>query len=363
MADQTTIKKEFIKTVSRTVSEFKLLAQKDSVLAAVSGGPDSVALLLSLLALREKYSLKIGIAHLNHELRGEESLRDESFTKTLADKLKVEFHGGRVNVRAYARANGLSIEEGGREVRYNFFKQIAKHHGYLKIATGHTKDDNAELILMNLLRGSGPKGLSGIPPLRDNLFIRPLIRVAKARIFQFLEIEKQSFMIDSSNKDTAYLRNKIRNQLIPHLKSEYNPEIIDALDRLGNILRLEEEYLEAETENLFGRCLIKTDNSSVSLSRELLSTLHQAPLNRVLRKAVKMVKKDLKRFSLAHINDIVEFCFFSSSGVSLDLPGQIRVYKDKDTIRIKKEDTPLRQIGTKQKQSRRMGQKKQEKES
>ena len=340
-----------------------MLEQKDSVLAAVSGGPDSVALVLSLLALKPSYAITIGIVHVNHMLRAEESLRDETFVKTLAAGLDLVFHCDRIDVKAHAKTHGLSIEEAGRDARYHFFKQIAKAHGYTKIATGHNKDDNAELVLMNLLRGAGPRGLSGIPPVRDGRYIRPLIRVSKRQITDFLKAEKQAYMFDSSNRDMVYLRNKIRYALIPHLQLEYNPEIMDALDRLSRILRSEEAYLDTETDIHFNTCLIKTDASFVSFSRTALSSLHPALLNRVLRKAIKTLKKDLKRISLAHMDNMTDFCFTRPSGISLDLPGQIRIYKNKDIITLKKEDKPLREIGKKCKQSRQMDRKKQGRES
>ncbi len=214
---------------------------------------------------------------------------------------------------------------------------------------------------MNLLRGAGPKGLSGIPPTRDGRYIRPLIRVSKSRILAFLKLKNQAYVFDSSNKDMKYLRNNIRYKLIPHLQSGYNPDIIDALDRLSNILKQEEDFWDAETKIQFDHCLIRENNASIVFSKILLSDLHPALLNRVLRKAIKKIKKDLKRISLAHLLDIIEFCFNTPSGISLDLPGQIRVYKKNDTIIIKKEDKPLREIGKKEKQSRQITKKKQSK--
>jgi len=217
--------------------------------------------------------------------------------------------------------------------------------------------------MMNLLRGSGPKGLSGIPPIRDKKYIRPLIQVSKNQILDFLKNENQDFVFDSSNRDMKYLRNKVRNQLIPHLQSEYNPEFIDALDRLSSILRQEEEFWEEKTEKAFHDCLVKTEPACIVLSKSLMKALHPALLNRVFRKAILKVKKNLKRISLVHINDMAEFCFNTSSGISLDLPGQIRIYKNKNTIIIKKEEGLLREIGKKEKKTRQRLQKKQGKES
>ena len=148
------------------------------------------------------------------------------------------------------------------------------------------------LVLINLLRGAGPKGLSGIPPIRDGIYIRPMIRISKKDILSFLKSRNQKFMFDSSNDDMAYLRNRIRCKLLPYLQSEFNPEVIDALDRLSNILKIEEDYFDNETQKAFKSCLLKTDTSSVAFSKKKLSDFHPAIVNRVLRKAIKKVKKN-----------------------------------------------------------------------
>ncbi len=172
----------FFKTITGTINYFSMIKNGDMVLVAVSGGSDSISLVLSLLALKDKYGIKIGIAHLNHMLRGEESLRDEVFVEKFAKELALPFFCRQVDVKGHAKKHGLSIEEAGRELRYDFFQHLADQHGYTKIATGHNKEDNAELVLINLLRGTGPKGLSGIPPIRDDIYIRPMIRISKKEI-------------------------------------------------------------------------------------------------------------------------------------------------------------------------------------
>ena len=358
MSPSTDRQKEFRHAIVNTIEGFGMLEHKDRVLVAVSGGPDSVALLLCLLAVKQIYALEMGIAHLNHQLRGTESDRDETFARKLAVQFNLVFYGQQTNVRAYARDRGLSLEEAGREVRYSFFEQVARAHGYTKIATGHNQDDNVELVLMNLLRGAGPKGLSGIPPVRENCFIRPLIQVSKNQILDFLKARDQDYMTDSSNTDMRYLRNRLRFQLIPQLQTEYNPEIKDALDRLSHIMRQEDACLAAAADRHFNACLIGSDASAIVFSKNRLSMLPPALMSRVLRKAILKIKKDLKRISHGHVTHIIEFCFRRLSGTSLDLPGQIRVYKNKDQITIRKEDRPLRTIGKQAKQSRQAAQKK-----
>jgi len=355
MDEKSTLHSHFIQTITDTIHEFHMLDQKDKILVAVSGGPDSVALALAMMGVRKTFDITIGIVHLNHMLRGEASNKDEAFVKTFAHKF---------DVRAYAKEHRLSIETAGREVRYEFFDRLSNHHGYKKVATGHTADDNAELVLMNLLRGAGSKGLSGIPPVRDDRIIRPLIKVSKKQIIDFLAQQNQAYQVDESNTDPAYLRNRIRNKLIPHLQSEYNPEITDALSRMSYIMRQEEDMLDAETNKQFNRCRMEPEScsdsdSSIVFSNNRLSTLHPAILNRIIRMAVKHLKKDLNRISFAHIKDIIDLCFHQSSGKSLDMPGQIRIYKTKGHLIIRKEESPLRDIGRKEKQSRRNAQRNQ----
>ncbi len=359
MTEPDTIEQDFIKSVTHTAKEFDMLANKDAVLVGMSGGPDSVALVLVLMALKDAYNLSIGIAHVNHQLRGNEAQRDEDFSRHFAKKHDLPFYCEKKDIKFFADTNGLSVESAGRKIRYDFFKKTAENNAYTKIATGHHKDDNAELILINLIRGSGPKGLCGIPPLREKKIIRPLIRVSKNEIKAFLAKQHQEFVEDTSNSDPKYLRNKIRHQLIPHLKSEYNPEIVDSLDRLSRILLQEEMFWNDQTQKMLTQCMIKQSSDSLELSKHKVGSLKPALQNRVFRMAIKTVKSDLKRISHLHITSITDFCFIRQSGNSLDLPGQIRIYKTQDTITIKKEAHSLREIGKIKKQLKRAKQRKQ----
>jgi tRNA(Ile)-lysidine synthase len=340
---------KFYNSVLKTVRQLDMLTPNDRVLIAVSGGSDSVALLLVLNFLKSQFSLSLGIAHLNHQLRGEDSQKDEVFVKELAQNFGFEFFSDQKDVKAHAKDRGLSLEEAGRKLRYEFFLQVAQAHGFQKIATGHNKNDNAELVLMNLLRGSGLKGLSGIPPLRQGLYIRPLIRMSKEEILDFLACENQAFRTDASNADMDFLRNAIRQRLIPQLEQEYNPSIVNTLNRLSSIVSQDEDFLEIETENYFNLCLIQMEESFVSLSIKALIRLHPAMQYRVLRKAIKKVKKDLRRISLVHLESIFAFCFEkgskSSLGGSLDLPDRIRIYKKGGEMVVRKEERALREIG------------------
>ncbi len=343
----------FLREVFETISQFDMIQKKDAVLAGVSGGPDSVALVRVLVYLIASMDLTLGIAHLNHGLRGEESQRDESFVQELSQKLGLPFFSKTMDIRRLAKQEHLSIEEAGRNARYAFFTQTADTQGFTKIATGHNQDDNAEQVLMNLLRGSGPNGLTGIPPVRENRFIRPLIQLPKSRILNFLKEKDQAFVLDSSNTDESYLRNKIRHNLIPLLEQTFNPEIKASLDRLSHILRQEEDFLAGQATQVLNICTIEQDRDLVALSIPNLIKHHPALVNRVLRLAIARVKKDLRRITLTHIQDILAFMDRSESGKSLDLPGQIRVYKTRGQLVLQKEALPLRELGKAQKRFRR----------
>ncbi len=358
---------ELSKTVQaitfRTINEFGMIAPNDAVLVAVSGGPDSVTLVRILQTLKTQYQISLSIAHFNHMLRGEESQQDEAFVKCLAEKLGLPYFCQRQDVASFAKKNKLSIETAGRDLRYHFFNQLLVDHGYTKIATGHTQDDNSEQVLMNLLRGSGTTGLSGIPPVRDSKIIRPLIHLSKNQILTILKNNQHPYRVDSSNVDPAYLRNRIRNNLIPLLETDYNPEIKNALNRLSQVLRQENDYMDQQTDQAFQDCLVEQDEHRILLSRSRLKTLHPALLNRILRHAIKQLKTNLNSISLLHLNTIIDFCFHSSLGKSLDLPGQIRIYKTKEAIEIKKEARPLREIGTRAKEKKRSQQNNQDRQN
>ncbi len=335
--------------IEDTIARHRMIVPKDHLLAAVSGGPDSVALVLSLLELAPNLNFTLGIAHVNHCLRGVDADEDEAFVRRLAKDLNLTFHNTAVDVKKQAGQQKISLEEAGRHVRYAFFKELCDRHGYTKIATGHTKDDNAELVLMNLLRGSGLKGLTGIPPIRDSKVIRPLIRVTKLEIFDFLKTRGQSFRQDDSNFDPAFLRNRVRRDLLPRLQKEYNPSINDALDRLSRILRQEDDYLATKTHDALKTCRCTSKETFITLDIKTLNNFHAAIRARVVRQAILQIKADLKRIHMGHLQDILELCVQKSGFKSLDLPGQIRVYKSGGTLTVKKEELPLRLLGQQEK--------------
>ena len=346
----------FLYKTTNVIQCHKMLTQGHHVLIGLSGGPDSVALLLMLIALQPRFDLTLGVAHINHCLRGDESDRDEAFARTLAETHHLPFYLARIDVPARAKAEKRSFEDAARLARYEFYTQLCQNHGYHRIALGHNSSDNAEQVLMNLLRGSGIKGLTGIPPVRplvtesisgikdEILIIRPLIETSRQEILEWLLENNQDFVQDSSNADNRYLRNKIRNELIPHLEAEYNPSIIPSLNRLSHILMDEEAWMEDETQRIFEANATWNAND-VLLPKTLLMSSPPALARRLTREAILMVKGDLKRIRLDHIEAIRNLAATKTDGSVLDLPGRIRIIKGIDVICFHKASSSLRTLG------------------
>jgi tRNA(Ile)-lysidine synthase len=328
------IEKKILKTVRQTVAACGMFNPGDSVLAAVSGGPDSVSLVHVLLALSEDYALRLGIAHLNHSLRKAAADSDADFVADFARRLNLTCYLEKNDVTAFQHSRHLSWEEAARQVRYEFYERIADRHGFNKIALGHHGNDNAELVLMNLLRGSGPLGLSGISPFRDGRIVRPLIHLKREEIIAYTVEKKLPYVTDASNADLSYRRNRIRHQLIPELEKTYNPRIVDTLNRLSDILREEDQWIEESLVPAFDRCVSAKGFETVALDLAGFSKLARAVRRRVIRKAVFTVKKDLRRISLPHIDAVLTLAENGPVGGRLNLPDRIRVQRDKAVLSI-----------------------------
>ena len=332
--------KQILRTVRGTIARYGMFGPGDSVLAAVSGGSDSVALTHILITIAGEYPFQLAIAHLNHCLREGDSDRDADFVAALARKFDLPFYLEKKDVRAIQRRRRLSLEEAARQVRYEFFDAVASKDGFNKIAMGHHSDDNAELVLMNLLRGSGPLGLSGIAPVRNHKFVRPLIRLNRSQILDYISEKKLDFVTDASNTDLAYRRNQIRQHLIPELKKSYNPAIVDSLNRLGEILQAEDQWLDETLEPVFNESVLNRTSHRISLAIPGVNGMDLAAARRIIRKAIFSVKQDLRRITFLHVDAVIELVKRDQACGSLDLPGGVRVVKDTAALTIKKESQP-----------------------
>ena len=266
-----------LELAERAIGENDMLKNGDRIIVALSGGADSVALLHTLISLKEKYNLTLYAAHVNHNLRGEEALRDERFVRKLCADERIELFVRSVDIRAASLKEGIGTELCGRKARYGFFGELSRRLD-AKIATAHTAGDNAETVLFNLIRGSGTKGLSGIAPVRDNI-IRPLIYAGRDEIERFCEEKNISYVTDSTNLGDEYTRNKIRHKLIPLCK-ELNPDFENTVLKNCEVLRSNNSFLEEKSQEALEIARINNGYSVDKLSA-LEPSLRRAALYRL----------------------------------------------------------------------------------
>lgn len=302
-----------LKKVLAAIEDYGMLEKGSTVTVALSGGADSVALLYCLLELKKQFSLNIRAAHLNHNLRGDESLRDANFVADLCKKLNVDLSLKSADVSSVAKEKGESVELAARRVRYDFLNEVSGG----VIATAHTASDSFETMLFNLSRGTAIKGLSGIPPKRDNL-IRPLIYCTRADVEEYCKQNNISFVTDSSNLSDNYTRNKIRHNVVPVLK-EINPAADIAALRTAKTLREDNEFLESTAQLAFEKCV---NDKRIDLN--VLSNYHPAIAKRVIKQFYEGL------FSAMLDNTAIETLYkFCCSGT-----GQI-VLPQRITLRVK----------------------------
>jgi len=314
--------KEFsmLNKVRKTIVRYAMLAQGERLIAAVSGGSDSVALLKVLTLLAPEYQLSLVVAHLNHGLRGDEADREEDFVRRLSGSMGLPYVSKKVDI-AGLREQGKSLEEVCRDQRYAFLRKAAADCGAAKIALGHHLRDQAETVLMNLLRGSGAGGLRGMPPVREGMIVRPLLHVSREEILAFLEERGLPFMHDSSNDQDCYYRNRIRRHLLPFLRENFNPRIEENLFRTAEILRQEDEYLEEEVKDWLNSqgVFCRDEEPQVQISELLL--LHEALQRRILKTLMIRTCGSGKAIGFTHVQAALALAAGVEGSASLNLPG------------------------------------------
>ncbi len=274
-------KDQFLKQVKTTIEKYSMLKLNSRILVGISGGPDSVSLLAALNHLKNEYKIKLLVFHLNHKLRGKEADYDEEFVKRLCQNWQIPCRTKSVEVQKYARKKKLSLEQAAREIRYKMFEQERKRWKCDKIALGHNADDNAETILLNLARGTGLAGLSGIPPTRDRI-IRPLIETKREAIKKYLADRHISYRTDLSNLETKIPRNFIRTKIIPSLK-RLNPNLTETITKMSAILREEENYLSDLTQQIVKKIVVQRTKNGITIDNTLLLSYNLPLRRRVLK--------------------------------------------------------------------------------
>lgn len=303
------------KKVSAALTEYNMLCGKRKVIVALSGGADSMCLLDCMLTLADDLGVTVAAAHLNHCLRGDESERDNLFVREQCGLRGVELYERRVDIAALAAERKQGLEECGRKARYDFFAQLARD-GVTAVATAHTASDNAETVLLNLVRGCGVDGLSGIPPVRGNI-IRPLIYCTREEIERYCTEKNIPYVTDSTNLTDDYSRNKIRLNILPQLR-EINPSADTAINRLSQLAKAESRYISAQCVEILNRC---EGNGGYVI--DMLLSEDRDILPSVVRAAVE------KHFGITaekrHIDIIVEMTEQGHGGVQLRKNAVVRV--------------------------------------
>jgi len=356
---------ELLEKVKETLNKYSMLSEGDCVLIGLSGGPDSVCLAVILDKLKKDFNLSLYAVYIDHGLRPDEVENEKIFCREFCGKFGINLFFESVDVGNYSKQKGLNKQEAARDLRYKVYEEIAGRINATRVALGHNADDQAETLLMMLLRGSGRKGLSGIPPVRrpelrvkssesglnkNTLIIRPLIEIERKDIEEFLLQKKGDsqiaptnselltlnsklpFMVDSSNLKKDYFRNWLRLTVMSELKKR-NPSLIHNICRTMDILREEDDYLELVVTKTLMRVISRKSDDSIELFLSPLETVEKPILRRVLRRALDATD-GLRGISLAHIEDIISLIKTGKSGDRVYLPRDIRVIRDYSVLRI-----------------------------
>lgn len=313
---------DLLQRVRSNISRHRMVERGGKVVVAVSGGPDSVALLHVLQLLQSELGIQLHVAHLNHMFRGAESEADARFVAGLAGRYGLPATVESYNVPAYRDQRRLSGQTAAREVRYRFLNEVAGKVGAARIALAHQADDQAETILHNFLRGAGTAGLKGILPVREGIYIRPLLNVRRREIEEYCAGLQLSFRNDPSNRKPIYKRNKIRLELLPLLEKEYNPGLVSTLLRLGEICREEDNCLEALAGQTFQEALAEAAAGRVVLRLAVLLDAPVAVRRRVVRQAWQALTGGRQDLSFEHTGAVLDLLDKGTTGSRTALPGK-----------------------------------------
>ncbi len=303
----------------------------DRVGVAVSGGPDSMLLLDFMKDLARDSGLTLVVVHFNHHLRGAESDADERFVRERSVQLGIEFLRGEADVAAEAREKRRNLEATARDLRYRFFFSLVNQRKLDKVATAHTANDQAETVLLRLLRGTGTRGLGGIYPVLDGKVVRPFLNVTRAEVERELRERKLEWRVDSSNLNPRNRRNQIRMELLPLLQEKFNPEIVGLLKDLADRARDDEEYLEQQARDR-GRPWRVREGQEEKIPARPLVEFPPAIARRVLRQMVLATRGTLKGISYQHIESLRRFAAHGQSGRKLVLKGGLEARKEFDWL-------------------------------
>ena len=323
----------FEEKVLKTIQKYNMIKSGDTIVIGVSGGPDSMALLNILNNLKEKLNIKLYVAHINHMIR-EEADEETEFVKDFCAKIDVEFFAKKVKVEEEAKKQRIGTEEAGRNIRYDFFEEVAKRVGANKIATAHNSNDNAETVLMNLIRGTSISGLKGIEKVRDGKFIRPIIECSREEIEEYCKENNLNPRYDKTNNENIYTRNKIRNLLIPFLKKEFNPNIIEGINRLSQIATEEEQFINKTVEKEYKKLSLVVNNNEKRIILDLkeFNKLDYAIKSKLILYTISKAYGTANGIEKIHIDDIIKLCYNNIGNKYLSPRAGIKIYVKKGKI-------------------------------
>lgn len=289
------------------IKNYNLIKKGDSILVGYSGGMDSSFLLSLLMEIKDEYELKISAAHLNHLVRGDEALRDENFCRQQCKKYNIPFYSERKDMHGLAEELGISKEAAGRKLRRDFFNRIIKENNIKKVALAHNYDDQVETLLMRILRGTGIDGLAGIS-YKNEKYIRPILNIRRCEIEEYILKNNIPFVEDSTNKESEYHRNKIRNDLLPLLEREYNPNISEAIFNLSEIAKIESDALENLTNNKFEK-VAEIKNGKGILNIKKFHDVDRGVRNRIIRKMFEELTGNLMDLSMENVYEVLDLSY------------------------------------------------------
>src|SRR5712672_3792395 len=337
---------DLLNRVRAAIEKLGLLGAGERVGVAVSGGADSVALLLLLVELRKQIGIVLSVAHFNHKLRGKNSDQDENFVARLAAKHGLVFHAGRMDVGAKAKRDKANLEDTGRRARYEFFDGLVQSGHLDKVAVAHTADDQAETVIGHILRGTGLAGLGGIHP-RVGHVVRPLLGVRRGELRAYLKSKKQTWREDATNRDTARMRARIRKKLMPILEKQFQAAVVEHLATLAELAREDEAFLERLVDSGIRKFVERGTGSAKIPISELLGLKTATEFNtegteiaeksfaisgRIVRRIVAELKPREGQLNAAHVHSILDLARRGENGKCLDFPGGVQVRREHDSL-------------------------------
>ena len=294
--------------VKETIKKYNLINSGDRIVLGVSGGPDSIAMLDILRQLRDEIKFEIYVVHINHNIRGKDADEDEEYVKKYCENYNIKCFSKKIDVPTIAQNEKIGTEEAGRKVRYEYFDEILQKTNSNKIGIAHNKNDKVETIIMHLLRGSGVSGLRGIEPIRENKFIKPLIECDRQEIEKYCKENNLQPRIDKTNFENEYTRNKIRNIVIPYIKEQFNPNIIETKTRLSEVISNEDNFIEKIAQETYNKLLVIEENNRIELNLKEFNLLDEVLKNRIILIATKKIFGSTQGIEKVNITDIIKLC-------------------------------------------------------